>query len=372
MVSAVKTTVPVRLYPTPEQAAILRAHCQEYISTINVLVAALESDVLPDGGKGISTKDFIAALPSAVKNQALRDARSIWNRSFALGVLPVLRKPICQWNNQNWRMERTVEDESLILPICQNGTVQQIAIRCAVARVEGTPGLLRIKRKRGKWIAEVAYTLPEPEPTPGEAIMGVDLGIKVPAVIHIIGKGHRFFGNGRMQRAKRRQFYARRKDLQQARKVRAVRKSQGKEHRWMRDINHKLSHQIVSHAHEQGVGTIRMEQLAGIRDRTRQRTARTSRGAKARKNNRMIATWTFHQLATFIAYKAERAGIAVEWVDPAYTSQTCPACFHRNKADDRHYVCAECGWTGHRDTVGAINISRRTGRRGNSAGAAVA
>jgi putative transposase len=93
--SELKTTVQVRLYPTPEQAAILRAHCQEYISTINVLVSALDSAVLPDGGKGASAKDFTAALPSAVKNQALRDARSVWNRSFTLGVLPVLRKPIC-------------------------------------------------------------------------------------------------------------------------------------------------------------------------------------------------------------------------------------------------------------------------------------
>ncbi|HEX9058277.1 MAG TPA: transposase, partial [Ktedonobacterales bacterium] len=232
----------------------------------------------------------------------------------------------------------------------------------------GTPGLLRIKRKRGKWVAEIAYTLPEPESAPGERIMGVDLGIKVPAAVHIIGKGNRYFGNGRSQRAKRRQFYARRRDLQKAKKVRAVRKSQGKEQRWMRDTNHKLSHQIISHAKTQGVGVIHMEQLAGIR----QRTARTSRGAQARKNNRMMATWPFHQFATFIAYKAERAGIAVEWVDPAHTSQQCPACFRLNKADDRHYVCADCGWTGHRDTVGAINISRRTGRRGDSAGATVA
>ena len=96
-----QTTVPVRLYPTPDQAATLRAHCQEYIGTVNVLVAALDSDVLPDGGTGASTKDVTAALPSAVKNQVLRDARSVWKRSLALGVLPVLRKPICQWNNQN-------------------------------------------------------------------------------------------------------------------------------------------------------------------------------------------------------------------------------------------------------------------------------
>jgi putative transposase len=359
--------VPVRLYPILEQAAILHAHGQESISTINVLAQALDSDVLPEGGQGASTKDFTAALPSAVKNQALRDARSVWKRSFELGIIPVLRKPICQWTNQNWRIEGGI----LIIPVFQDGQVRQIAVRWSSIEPLGKPGVLRIKRKRGKWVADVACTLPEPEPATDQGIMGVDLGVKVPAVVHVINKGTHFFGNGRAQRAKRRPFYARRKKLQQAKKVRAVRKSQGKEHRWMRDVNHKLSCQIVSHAQRQGVGIIRLERLAGIR----RRTARTSRGAKktkARKNNRLIATWTFHQLASFIAYKAERAGIAVEWVDPAHTSQICPACFHRNKATDRRYVCAECGWKGHRDTVGAINNSRRTGRRGHSAGAAVA
>jgi IS605 OrfB family transposase len=371
-VSELKTTVQVRLYPTPSQAALLRAHCQEYISTINVLIAALDCDMLPDGGKGTSTKDFTAILPSAVKNQALRDARSIWKRSLTLGVLPVLRKPICQWNNQNWRMEGA----TLLVPVSENGQVAQIAIPCAAMRLAGKPGMLRIKRTRHRWIAEIALTLPEPEPTTGEAVMGVDLGIKIPAVVHVIGKGARYFGNGRSQRAKRRQFYARRTRLQKARKVRAVHTSAGKERRWMRDINHKLSRQVVTHAQQQGVGVIRLERLAGIRRRISQRTARTSRGAQrqhaARKNNRMKNTWPFFQLIQFITYKAERLGIRVEQVDPAYTSQTCPACFARNKAEDRRYVCVECGWMGHRDAVGAINIARDTGRHGHSAGAAVA
>jgi putative transposase len=327
----------------------------------------------PTGAKASATKDFTAILPSAVKNQALRDARSLWKRSLTLGVLPVLRKPICQWNNQNWRMD----GDTLVIPMCRDARIEQIAIRCAPVTLEGKPGMLRIKRKRRRWIAEIALTLPAPEPTDGEAVIGVDLGIKIPAVIHILGKGTRYSGNGRYQRAKRRQFYAHRTRLQQAGKVRAVRKSEGKERRWMRDINHKLSRQIVTHAQQQGVGIIRLERLAGIRRRSSQRTARTSRGAQrrqhaARKNNRMKNTWPFFQLTQFITYKAERLGIRVEQVDPAYTSQTCPACFAKNKAEDRRYVCVECGWHGHRDAVGAVNIARDTGRRGDSVGAAVA
>ena len=347
-----QNTLQVRLYPTPEQGHLLMAHCQEYISTVNVLSSALDADLIPHDDT-FSTKDFVTALPSCVKNQALRDGRSVFKRSLELEVLPVLKKPICQWNNQNWHIEQGI----LTLPVTLDGKTQQIHIKCALVERVGLPGLLRIKKKRGKWIADITLTIKKLQRVEQDGVMGIDLGIKVPAVVYIGGKGTRFFGNGRYQRVMRRQFYARRKRLQQAKKIRAIRKSQGKEARWMKNINHQLSRQIVTHAQEQGIGTIKVEALQGIR----QGTTSTSRGAKARKNNRMKNTWSFSQLTAFLTYKAARVGIKVEQVDPAYTSQECPACGARNKAHDRTYVCAECGWRGHRDTVGAINISRRAG-----------
>jgi hypothetical protein len=50
-------------------------------ATINVLVHAPDSDVVPDGGKGASTKNFTAALPSAVKK---RPAVTVCNVLFSL------------------------------------------------------------------------------------------------------------------------------------------------------------------------------------------------------------------------------------------------------------------------------------------------
>ncbi len=331
-------------------------HCQEYISTVNVLASALDADLIAYDAP-FSTKDFVAALPSCVKNQALRDARSVFKRALKMDSLPVLNKPMCQWNNQNWQLTHGI----LTLPVSLSGKIQQIQIRCADVALDGLPGILRIKKKRGKWIADVTMTIAKPQPVEHEGVMGIDLGIKVPAVAHVRGKETRFFGNGRNLRYMRRRFYSQRKQLQKAKKTRAVKKRHKKESRWMKDINHKLSRQLVNHAHEQGVGTIKVESLAGIR----KGTTRTSRGANARKNNRMKNSWSFYQLTMFISYKAERLGIKVEQVDPAHTSQECPACSARNKARDRTYVCAECGWMGHRDSVGAINISRRTGNAGD-------
>jgi len=43
--------------------------------------------------EGFSTKDFIVPLPSAVKNQALRDAESVFKRSLESGRIPSSRNP---------------------------------------------------------------------------------------------------------------------------------------------------------------------------------------------------------------------------------------------------------------------------------------
>ncbi|WP_328588838.1 transposase [Brevibacillus sp. VP] len=67
----------------------------------------------------------------------------------------------------------------------------------------------------------------------------------------------------------------------------------------------------------------------------------------------------------FIAYKANMFRIKVEYVNPAYTSQTCPVCSERNKAQDRTYKCT-CGFHTHRDRVGAMNIRYAPVIDGNS------
>ncbi|WP_139268058.1 RNA-guided endonuclease TnpB family protein, partial [Geobacillus proteiniphilus] len=147
----------------------------------------------------------------------------------------------------------------------------------------------------------------------------------------------------------RRRYAALRRRLGKAKKLHAVRKIGDKESRWMKGVNHKISRQIVNFALANGVGVIRMEELTGIR----------KRATSAKEAGRSLHSWAFHQLQTMIAYKAEMAGIRVEWVNPTYTSQTCK-CGHREKANRNgiRFRCQKCGYTLHADLNGAINIAK--------------
>jgi len=70
------------------------------------------------------------------------------------------------------------------------------------------------------------------------------------------------------------------------------------------------------------------------------------------------AAWS--QFAQFLAYKAENAGRQLVWVNPAYTSQDCSRCGHREVKglSERLHQCPCCGFTTTRDHNAALNILR--------------
>ena len=132
---------------------------------------------------------------------------------------------------------------------------------------------------------------------------------------------------------------------------RLLHKRSGKEARFARDVNHRISKTIVAEAERTGRGIAR-EQLEGIRDR-----------ARFRKPQRVaLHSWSFHQLGTFIDYKAVRAGVPVVPVDPAYTSQRCSGCGHIHRKNRRNrdtFRCTRCGLSLPADLNAAINIAQR-------------
>ncbi|HCW74386.1 MAG TPA: transposase, partial [Clostridiaceae bacterium] len=173
------------------------------------------------------------------------------------------------WNNQNY----SVGEDSLAFPLWINGKATKTSIKVVIperqkALLENKKGTLRITKINGKYIAQIAVDIPC-ESTHGSSVMGIDMGLKVPAVaVTDMGKT-RFFGNGRENKYKKRMARVKRKALGKAKKIKILKKLNNKEQRWMRDKDHKLSREIVNFAKANNVSTIQLEDLAGIRQTAR-------------------------------------------------------------------------------------------------------
>ncbi|HEY5584802.1 MAG TPA: transposase, partial [Ruminiclostridium sp.] len=241
------------------------------------------------------------------------------------------------------------KDGLLSFPVIIEGKSRRILVKTLTTDYQlkylnNKLGSLRITQKSDKWIAQISVNVPTNK-SDGTNVMGVDLGLKVPAVAVTESGKTKFFGNGRQNKYIKRKHRAKRKRLGEAKKQQAMNNLNDKEQRWMKDQDHKTSRGIINFAIKNNVSVIRLENLTNIRN-----TARTSR-----KNEKNLHTWSFYRLAQFIEYKAKLAGVTVEYVDPKHTSQKCPVCNTLNKAKDRKYQCC-CGFKTHRDILGAINI----------------
>ena len=365
----------IKLYMTREQNTLITATMTEYINTVNSLVSDATNSI---SISKYTTADVKAGLPSALINQCIRDAKSIikkYNKACRaterknaklakqgknitiIATLPVLKRPCCYINNQNFK----IKGDYIEFPVMVNGKSKRLSVKTKMSDNQKSVfansklGTMRIVYKNNKIIAQVVYETVEPTHDNEGDVMGVDLGIKCPAVSYISDSSVKFYGNGRKNKYMRRHYKNLRKKLQKAKHLEAVERVNNKEQRIMKDIDHKLSHDIIETAVAHDVKTIKLERLANIRS-----TTRTSR-----KNNYSLHTWSFYRLAQYIEYKAKLAGIKVEYVNPAYTSQTCPVCGHVHHANDRSYTC-KCGFHIHRDLLGAMNICNSTEYVGDS------
>lgn len=197
--------------------------------------------------------------------------------------------------------------------------------------------------RKGNFYLNFRIKLATPAPG-GVEPLGVDLGIKR---IATLSNGVTF--SGRTLNRKR-ELFARTKASLQRRGTkgakRTLKRLAGRELRFQRDNNHVISKQIVALAKESD-SFLAMENLTGISRRS------TNKG---RRFNRMIGRWNFYSLKQFIAYKAEAAGVRLVFVNPAYTSKTCPYCRYLGDRKGIHFSCS-CGFVGDADKVGAFNIA---------------
>jgi IS605 OrfB family transposase len=141
-----------------------------------------------------------------------------------------------------------------------------------------------------------------------------------------------------------------------------------RERRLKAQANHQISTQIIQqHPH----ALIGIEDLSGIRERTRRTRRRKKHGKrpssgtpKQRRANAVYSKWSFAELQNMLTYKAALARSLVIKVDADYTSKGCPTCGHvcdgNRPGKGLLFVCQRCHYTLHADLIGARNLTMRT------------
>ncbi len=161
-----------------------------------------------------------------------------------------------------------------------------------------------------------------------------------------------FFTNARGYRFKRQQIRA---SLQRKGKLRKLKEIGQKEQRFARDLNHKISRQILGHViwlQKQGYDVVvAIGSLKNIRS--------TVNKNHSRKIRQRLNAWPFFQLTQFIKYKLEWDGITVMEINESMTSKTCHRCGSENTERPAQglFVCKECGLQYNADINGAVNIA---------------
>ncbi|UOF92265.1 hypothetical protein LSG31_08930 [Fodinisporobacter ferrooxydans] len=169
-------TIKIRINPT--DSALLKQLALEYIQVVNRLTEEAEQNgAFPK----VTTKDVTSNLPSAVLNQAIRDAKSVYRKGKKLGKRPILKKPVYYVNNQNY----TIGDSTISFPIIIDGKVKKTSFPATITERDrellnnAKFGLMRVVVRSSKWYAQVSLEVPTEQESFSTVEMGVDLGLKL-------------------------------------------------------------------------------------------------------------------------------------------------------------------------------------------------
>ncbi len=284
-------------------------------------------------------KFFGNVKTTRANRDAGRPARYPWRDQKRFATVPY-RGDLVKWEDGYLTLGGGNGGEAIVLPMQEDpGQIVKAELMFDEVLVTvSRPDLAPVTPSEGR-LAKVAANDPGQRwagtllTETGESFMFSGRGLVSEKIRHAKKLGHLRAAQDRHQ-----------KDSRRARKIqRRIAREKAKSARRCRDMNHKITCGLVRACVETQVTRLVLSQPDGIAQ---------ARGRKPQRQRN--GTWEYGEQARQIEYKA-RGRFAVVRDEERGTSSTCPKCQHRCHPRGRTFRCSACGWTGHRDLVGAGN-----------------
>lgn len=369
-----RKTYKYRIHLTRKQEAILKSQLESCRMLYNQFLSE-RKNLWETEGKNIRLYDQQNSIPALKKEcPPLKDIHSLTVQNVAVRVdlayAAFFRRVRLREKELGYpRFKGTGRYDSLTFPQYGNGVkvkdgrlvISKIGhIKMVMHRpLEGTPKTAVIKRSStGKWYVSFSCEMEKPAPLPNlNNSVGIDVGLETFAFLSDNTKieNPRFFKKEEqaLAKANRKLDSVTKKDkngkvLNGKDPIRLrVKKALSRTHERVKfkrdDFSHQESRKIINNY-----------QIIAIEDLEVNRLKERS-FKPLRKSISDVAWFSFFNL---LNVKAEEAGRSVIAVNPAYTSQDCSRCRHREKKSlaERIHKCKNCGLTIHRDLNASINI----------------
>jgi putative transposase len=202
----------------------------------------------------------------------------------------------------------------------------------------------------------VCVEIPQAERAPGPVQATVDLGeIHLAAVTTATGAAMIVTGRGirSLKRQRKRQLGQLAKKQSRCQKhsrrwkklQRAKNKVCCRAERRIRDMRHKATRVVIDFCVKNEVGSLFIGNPHGVRNRD-----------TGRHHNQRMSGWEYGKDIDYLTHKSKLAHISCFTGSERGTSSRCPRCGHKHKPKGRNWACRTCGFRGHRDLVGSVNM----------------
>lgn len=192
-------------------------------------------------------------------------------------------------------------------------------------------------------------------------VVGVDLGIKIPAVcaLNTNPYAREFIGSVDDYLRVRTQIQNQRRRLSiqlrntkgghgRKKKLKALDRYTSRERNFVKNYNHMVSSRIIKFALKHNAKYINLECLKGYDT-----------------DKKVLRNWSYYELQSMIEYKANKYGIIVRKINPCYTSQICSECGHyeeRQRVSQEKFICGNDDCRFHNTKSGYINADFNAAR----------